>query len=106
LIDRPPEEGLPVTAVDAVDSLSPVAPWRTVNIAGGQPVGLMEFIDSIENSLGVAAKKLFLPIQKGEVSVTYADSKLLKALTGFEPAISINEGVKAFVDWHREYRHA
>lgn len=104
LIDRVPVEGQPIDKDGAVDSLSPVAPWRVVNIAGGHPVGLMPFIETVEKHLGIKAEKLFLPLQKGDVPATFADSRLLKSLTGFEPRISIDDGVRAFVDWYRTYR--
>ncbi|WP_395308252.1 NAD-dependent epimerase/dehydratase family protein [Mycobacterium sp. AMU20-3851] len=105
LIESPPVEGNPVRSEDVVDSISPLAPWRSVNIAGGQPVGLMTFIETIEKHLGLEAQKAFLPMQKGDVHATYADARLLKALTGFEPSTSIDDGVRAFVDWYRDYRN-
>ena len=103
LIDCIPEEGKSIESVGVSDSLSPVAPWRVVNIAGGQPVNLMDFIHTIERHLGKEAEKVFLPIQKGDVRKTFADSSLLKALTGFQPATSVDLGVKAFVDWYLKY---
>lgn len=86
------------------DSLSPVAPWRTVNIGGGEPVPLLEFVDTIERHLGKTAQRIMLPMQKGDVVETYADAALLRALTGFVPTTSIEETVRSFVDWYREYR--
>lgn len=106
LIDCVPEEGQPLQANGVTDSLSPVAPWRVVNIAGGQPIGLMAFIDTIESHLGITANKLFLPMQKGDVPVTFADPSLLKALTDYEPATTVSTGVREFIDWYREYKHA
>lgn len=101
LVDCVPEAGQPVTGEDVTDSLSPVAPWRVVNIAGGQPVGLMPFIETIEKCLGKEAKKNMMPMQMGDVRETFADASLLKALTGFTPEISVEQGVSAFVDWYR-----
>ena len=101
LIDVVPEQGKPSTADGVEDSLSPVAPWRAVNIAGGQPVWLMPFIETIERHLGKPANKVMLPMQKGDVTETYADASLLQALTGFTPTITVDEGVKALVDWYR-----
>lgn len=106
LIDRPPEKGKPIEGAGFNDSLSSVAPWRVVNIAGGQPVGLMEFIETIEERLGQEAEKLLLPMQRGDVRETFADSGLLKALTGFEPSTSTEYGVREFVDWYQEYRQS
>ena len=78
LIDVVPEQGKPSTTDGVEDSLSPVAPWRAVNIAGGQPVWLMPFIETIERHLGKPANKVMLPMQKGDVTETYADASLLR----------------------------
>jgi UDP-glucuronate 4-epimerase len=96
-----PEENKPVTAPDVLDSLSPVAPWRSVNIACGQPVGLMPFIETIEAALGKPATKIMLPMQQGDVTQTFADPRLLTALTGFSPHTDVTTGVTAFVEWYR-----
>lgn len=101
LIDAVPETGKPVVADGVQDSLSPVAPWRVVNIGGGRPVGLMPFIETIERHLGKQAVKVMMPMQKGDVAATFADASLLTALTGFEPTVTVDEGVKALVDWYR-----
>jgi UDP-glucuronate 4-epimerase len=92
------DEKLPV---GPFDSLSPVAPWRVVNIAGGSPVGLMDFIAAIESHLGKEAKKNLMPMQKGDVPATFADATLLKALTGYTPETPVDEGVKRFVEWYK-----
>lgn len=101
LIAVVPEEGKPVGAEGVVDSISPVAPWRVVNIGGGTPIGLMAFIETIEKKLGKTANKNMLPMQQGDVAETYASPSLLQVLTGFLPATSIETGVHAFVDWYR-----
>ncbi len=85
------------------DSLSPVAPCRTVNIGNGQPVQLMEFITAIEQATGKPAEKRFLPMQKGDVPATWADAALLERLTGYRPQTRLEEGVRAFVEWYRGY---
>jgi UDP-glucuronate 4-epimerase len=100
LIDRPPREGEPV---GPVDSLSPAAPYRVVNIGGGQPVGLLPFIDAIERALGTRIKRRMLPMQKGDVPATWASPELLRALTGYVPSTDIETGVGAFVEWHRGF---
>ena len=89
-------------AVGAMDSLSPVAPWRAVNIAGGQPVELMRFIEMIEDALGRKAEKRMLPMQPGDAERTEASPALLEALIGRMPWTPIEEGVAAFVAWYRE----
>lgn len=89
--------------VGPADSLSPVAPFRTVNIGGGTPVPLMDYIAALEAAMGSQAKKDFLPMQPGDVPATHASPDLLRALTGFVPQTPVREGVKAFVDWYRSY---
>lgn len=89
--------------VSAADSLSPVAPFRSVNIGGGSPVPLMDYIAALEAATGEQAKKNFLPMQPGDVPATHASADLLRALVGFVPETPVSEGVKAFVDWYREY---
>lgn len=100
LLDVPPVTGHPVSDTD---SLSPVAPYRLVNIGNADPVPLMDFIAEIERAVGVTAEKEMLPMQPGDVSKTYADSDLLQSLTGFRPSTSVRDGVQAFVDWYRDY---
>lgn len=104
LIEAVPVVGHPAQGV--VDSLSPAAPFRVVNIGGGQPVGLLDFIATIEQQLGLLAKKNMLPMQAGDVRETYARAELLEALTGYRPATSVEAGVKAFVDWYLSHYQA
>ncbi|HEX9856811.1 MAG TPA: NAD-dependent epimerase/dehydratase family protein, partial [Paracoccaceae bacterium] len=89
--------------VGPMDSLSPVAPWRVVNIGNGAPVPLMAFVAAIEAALGRQAVKNFLPMQPGDVPATWADATLIEALVGPLPRTDIAEGVRRFVDWYREY---
>lgn len=102
--DVVPEAALTSTADGDTDSVSPIAPWRVVNIAGGQPVPLMRFITAIEDTLGIEAKKKMLPMQPGDVTDTLASPDLLVKLTSFKPNTPIDEGVKAFVNWYTEYQ--
>lgn len=102
LMDAVPVVGQP--AAGAIDSLSPVAPWRVVNIAGGQPTQLMDFISAIEAELGKTATKNFMPMQPGDVEATWADSNLLASLTGFVPNTGLTESVSQFVRWYRAYQ--
>jgi|SRR5579875_1023160 UDP-glucuronate 4-epimerase len=85
------------------DSLSPVAPWRVVNIGNETPLGLMDFIAAIETATGLRAQCNFMEMQQGDVPVTYADTSLLARLTGFRPKTPINEGVMRFIAWYRSY---
>lgn len=96
-----PAPGKPVDG--ATDSLSPVAPWRIVNIGRGAPVNLMDFIAEIEKFLGRQARFNFMPMQPGDVPRTFADASLLEALTGYRPFTPISVGVAAFCDWYKSY---
>jgi UDP-glucuronate 4-epimerase len=104
LIGCVPVAGRPVSGPDVVDTLSPVAPWRVVNIGVGQPVELLSFIETIENCLGKRAIRKILPMQSGDMPATYADPRLLQTLTGFRPKTSIQDGVAAFVRWYLQER--
>lgn len=104
LIDCVPEPGKPVEAGGVTDTLSPVAPWRVVNIGNGKPVELMDFIAALEKALGKPADTIMLPMQKGDVTETYASNALLQALTGVAPKIPVEEGVKRLVEWWRASR--
>lgn len=85
------------------DSLSPEAPWRTVNIGNCKPVELMKYVEAIEQAVGGKAKKNMMPMQAGDVAETWADCSLLEALTGFRPQRDLAEGVAEFVNWYREF---
>jgi UDP-glucuronate 4-epimerase len=85
------------------DSLSPVAPYRVVNIGRSTPVALLDFIEAIEKRLGKKAIRNLLPMQPGDVGDTYANADLLERLTGYRPGTSVADGVAAFVDWYRSY---
>jgi UDP-glucuronate 4-epimerase len=85
------------------DSLSPVAPYRIVNIGNCEPVRLLDFIDVIEEQLGKKAIRNYLPMQPGDVPATWADADLLRELTGYRPETNIRDGVACFVEWFRNY---
>ncbi len=100
LTQAPPVQGAPIAPFD---TLSPVAPFRVVNIGRGKPVSLMSFIEDIERFAGRTAVRNYMPMQPGDVTSTYADAELLFALTGYRPTTPVSDGVKAFVEWYREY---
>jgi UDP-glucuronate 4-epimerase len=79
------------------------APYRLYNIGNHSPVALMDFIGHIETELGRKARKNFLPLQPGDVPSTYADIATLKADVGFEPRMPIEEGIRRFVAWCRDF---
>jgi UDP-glucuronate 4-epimerase len=79
------------------------APFRIYNIGNGNPVSLIEYINTLENVLGIKAKINFMDMQKGDVKSTHSDNTALDKWVGFKPRTSINEGVKFFVDWYKEF---
>ena len=85
------------------DSLSPVAPFRVVNIGNSTKVRLEDFIDQIEAATGLSATRNYMDMQQGDVPATWADSSLLMRLTGYSPATDIGEGVARFVRWYRDH---
>ena len=88
---------------DEPDPASSQAPWRIYNIGNNSPVELFDYIKAIEEALGVKAKTELLPLQLGDVPDTYADVDDLVKEFGYKPSMSINDGVKNFVDWYKEY---
>ncbi len=102
LIDTPPvrpEDGV----VPEGDSLSPVAPWRVVNIGNSDAVQLTDFIAAIEAATGRTATRNLMPMQAGDVPATWANAGLLRSLTGYAPQTRVPEGVAKFVAWYRDY---
>jgi UDP-glucuronate 4-epimerase len=79
------------------------APYQVFNIGNHQPVELLEFINTLEQKLGIKAKKNLLPLQAGDVPETYADVEDLAAWVGFRPGTTIDYGIGRFVDWYRSY---
>lgn len=103
LIDAVPQR--PASAADIApgDSLSPVAPYRIVNIGNSDKVRLMDFVEVIEQALGKTAIRNFMPMQKGDVPATWADASLLQRLTGYRPQTDVRDGIARFVAWFRDY---
>ena len=97
-----PEDGV----VPEGDSLSPVAPYRVVNIGNSRSERLTDFIAAIEDALGMTATRNMMDMQPGDVPATWADAGLLERLTGYRPETDMREGVKRFVDWYRDYYRA
>ncbi|HEX6633462.1 MAG TPA: hypothetical protein VF038_05810 [Usitatibacter sp.] len=85
------------------DPATSSAPWRIFNIGNRQRVELMAYIRALEAALGRKAKLDLLPMQLGDVRATEADTSALEAATGFRPETPIEEGIRRFVDWYREY---
>ena len=103
LIDAVPERPVSRDAIAPGDSLSPVAPFRIVNIGNSDKVRLEDFVSAIEQEVGKPAIRNYMDMQHGDVPATWADAELLRSLTGYAPKTDIREGVKQFVAWYRDY---
>jgi UDP-glucuronate 4-epimerase len=86
------------------DPGSSAAPWRVYNIGNNQPVELLRVVELLEKALGRTAQKELMPMQPGDVPVTYADVEDLMREIGFRPSTSIEEGIAHFAAWYRSYR--
>jgi UDP-glucuronate 4-epimerase len=88
---------------DDPDPATSSAPYRIYNIGNNRPVNLSHYIETLEKCLGKKAQKNLLPLQLGDVPDTYADVEDLVRDVGYRPSTSVEDGVKAFVDWYRSY---
>jgi UDP-glucuronate 4-epimerase len=103
LIDAVPVRPASAEDIEPGDSLSPVAPYRIVNVGNSDKVRLLDFIEAIEANLGIEAKRNYMPMQMGDVPATWADADLLKRLTGYRPETDYRDGIAQFVAWFRDY---
>ena len=85
------------------DPASSLAPWRIYNIGRGEPVALLDYIEALERALGKTTRREMLPAQPGDVEMTYADIEALAAATGYRPQVSLEEGLRRFAEWYRDY---
>ena len=85
------------------DSLSPIAPFRILNIGNTKKVFLLDFIKEIERVLGKKAKRNYMPLQKGDVKQTLSNTNLLKRITNYNPKINFKTGIRNFLDWYLKY---
>lgn len=93
----------------------PLPPYAVYNIGGGRPENLLRFVDILQQELiraGVLPKdydfeahKKLVPMQPGDVPVTYADTVALEKDYGYRPATTLREGLRKFAEWYREYYH-
>ena len=91
----------------------PIPPYAIYNIGGGQPENLLDFVNILQEELvraGVLpqdfdfeAHKQLVPMQPGDVPVTYADSTALERDFGFTPKIPLREGLRHFAEWYKSY---
>jgi len=100
IIDREPQ---PTEEQEASISGSTTAAYKIYNIGHSSPVRLLDFIDSIERKLGIKAQKNLLPMQPGDVSMTWADTSELQKDFGYQPATGIDEGISNFLEWYQTY---
>ena len=85
---------------------NPATSWaahRVFNIGNSNPTPLMDYIEAVEQALGITAEKEFLPMQPGDVPATAADTTALEAWVGFKPNTPVRDGVARFVAWYREF---
>lgn len=100
VLDKIPEP----QSIESGSTLDPSkAPYKIYNIGNNQPVELMHFIKTLEDCLGMEAEKNMLPLQPGDVPITYADVDDLARDVGFRPNTPIEVGIKRFVAWYRSY---
>jgi UDP-glucuronate 4-epimerase len=96
LIEAPP------VAMAAQTSQQP--PHRLYNVGNAQPVEVTALLDSLEKVIGKQAKRELLPMRPMDVLETFADSSELQRATGFAPRTPIEDGLRSFVTWYRDYR--
>ena len=103
LIDAAPVRPESAEDIPEGDSLSPAAPYRVVNIGNSDKVRLLDFVDAIEDELGIKAERNYMDMQKGDVPATWANADLLERLTGYKPQTDFKDGIAKFVAWYRDY---
>ena len=85
------------------DSLSPIAPFRILNIGNTKKVYLLNFIKQIEKELGKKAIRNYMTLQKGDVKKTLSNTNLLKKITGYRPKTDYKLGIKKFLNWYKSF---
>lgn len=94
-------EGIRRIAYDGIEKKEPLN--RLYNIGRGEPVKLMDFIATLEKNFGRVAEKIMMPMQPGDVEVTWADTEALERDIGYKPGVTLEEGIARFAEWFREY---
>jgi len=102
LLEKPAAADVDFDPADPNPSTS-WAPYRVFNIGNSNPTPLLNYIEALENELGIKAVKHLLPMQPGDVQATASDTSALEAWIGFKPNTQINDGVARFVNWYRHY---
>ena len=104
VLDRPAKPNLHWSG-DNPDPGTSLAPWRVYNIGNNNRVELMDYIEALENSMGIKAEKELLPLQPGDVQDTYAAVDDLVEEFGYKPLMNVKQGVENFVKWYKEYNN-
>ncbi len=94
-------EGIRRIAYDGVEKKEPLN--RLYNIGRGEPVKLMDFIATLERNFGRVAEKIMMPMQPGDVEITWADTEALERDIGYRPSVTLEEGIARFAEWFKEY---
>jgi len=102
ILFKAPEENKKWTGKQP-DPSSSKAPYKIYNIGNNNPVKLLDFIEAIETSLGIKAKKEMLPLQAGDVPATYADVSGLIEDFDYKPNTTHIEGIKRFIEWYKKF---
>lgn len=102
LTSKPPASN-PAWSEEVDSTSSSWAPYKIYNIGNNSPVSLLDFIGIIEKHLGVEGKKIFKPMQQGDVQTTYADISDLEKDIDFRPNTTLDQGIEKFVTWYKEY---
>ena len=85
------------------DPSSSWAPYKIYNIGNSKKINLMEFINILEEEIGIQANKKFLPIEKGDIQSTLSDTSSLEKVIGYKPKTNLREGIRKFLKWFRNY---
>ena len=102
LIDKPSKPD-PSFDTSTPDPSSSWAPHKVFNIGNSNPIPLMQYIEAIEDTLQIKAIKNFAPMQPGDVPATAANTDALEEWINYKPSTTVQEGVKCFIDWYRNY---
>lgn len=94
-------EGIRRIAYDGAEKNEPAN--RLYNIGRGQPIKLMDFIATLEKNFGKTAEKVFLPMQPGDVEITWADTEALEKDIGYKPTVDLDTGISSFAEWFKSY---
>jgi UDP-glucuronate 4-epimerase len=105
LVGRPPQPN-PAWSGDAPDPATSNAPWHVYNVGNSRPIELLDVVQLIERAVGRPAIRELRPMQPGEVPATYADCADLERAIGFRPSTSLEDGVRSFVEWYRDFHGA